>query len=200
MNMQILKPSRKRLQPGDVFAYRIKGHDFGYGRVIRTDCLFAGGRDTILIYIYNAFSPVKERIPELSKARLLLTPQLTNRLAWSRGYFETIESRPLGPEDVLKVHCFYTDIYVRRRYLDEDERRLRRRSEPCGSYGLSSFMGLDIKISMALGIEPSPDTLPPPPPPEHVQERRRQEYNEFLAEQRRRRRAEQARRGKHKRR
>jgi len=196
MNMQILKPSRKRLQPGDIFVYKIKGHDFGYGRVIRTDCMFGGSGGTILLYIYSAFSSVKQRIPELSKDRLLLTPQLTNRLPWSRGYFETIENRPLGPADVLRVHCFYTDIYIRRRYLDEDGNRLRRRSEPCGSYGLSSFKTLDVKISMALGIEPSPDTLPPPPPPKHVQERRRQKYKEFLARERRRRRAEQTDRAK----
>lgn len=195
MNMHILKQSRKRLRPGDVFVYKLEGRDFGYGRVIRTDCLFGGSRDTILLYIYNAFSPVKERIPEFSKDTLLVTPQLTNRLPWSHGYFETIENRPLGPDDVLKVHCFSTDIYIRRRYFDQDGKRLRRRREPCGSYGLSSYRGLDVKISLALGIQPNPDTLPPPPPPEHIQERRRQEYKEFLADERRRRHAERAARG-----
>ena len=53
------------------------------------------------MYIYDAFSPVKERIPELNKDKLLLPPLLTNRLAWSNGYFETIENHPLGPMDVL---------------------------------------------------------------------------------------------------
>lgn len=186
MNMQILKPSRNRLHSGDLFTYKLKGRDFGFGRVIRTDCLFAGSRKIILIYIYDAFASAKHRIPSLSKDRLLLAPLLIDRLTWSLGYFETVENQPLGPDDILRVHCFWTDDYLpRRRYLDENGHWLRRRSNPCNAYGLDSFRTVDVAISKALGIAPSPDTLPPPPPPTRIQEQQRQRYKGTLTDLRR---------------
>lgn len=87
MNMQILKPSRRPLKAGDIFVYRIKGHDFGFGRVISTDTNIGGGGGTIVIYIYDAFSKHKKEIPKLDKRKLLLPPLGINRLPWSRGYF-----------------------------------------------------------------------------------------------------------------
>jgi len=186
MNMQVLKPSRKYPQPGDIFTYRLKGRDFGYGRVVRTDCLFGGERDVILIYIYNVMSAAKLEIPELSRDGLLIPPKLINRLPWWHGYFETLCNRPLGPSDVLRIHCFSEG--KRGPYVEEDRQRLGRRSEPCGWYGLSSFRTIDSAISRALGVEPSPDTVPPPPPPEHIQERRRREWAQYVAWKRRERR------------
>jgi hypothetical protein len=158
MNLEVLRPSRKRLVPGDVFVYRLHGRDYGYGRVIRTDCRFFGG-GTVLIYIYAAFSPRKEHIPVLSRDKLLIPPVLINRLPWSRGYLETIECRPLGPDDVLPVHCFWSPAHVDEQYFNEDNGRLRQRTDPCGMHALSSFRTLDTRISVALGIPPSPDNV-----------------------------------------
>jgi hypothetical protein len=159
MNMEILKPSRRRLKAGDIFVYKVKSHDFGYGRVVRTDALFYDGpRDAIVLYFYNAFSPIKDRIPELDRRKLLFPPIFTNRLAWSHGYFESIENRAPNQQEVYDRHCFRDDTYIRPRYFDEDGRRLTKRMEPCGDYVLASFQTIDYRISEALGVEPSPDT------------------------------------------
>jgi hypothetical protein len=160
MNMRVLKRSRKLPQEGDIFAYQFRGRPFGYGRVIRLHTKIGGFTDVILLYIYRAFSREKLRIPVLDKKQLLIPPVGINRRPWTMGYFETIESRPLSPEDVLSVHCFKDDIYDKVRYVDEFGRTIPRRVRPCGVYALDSFRTIDASLSLAMGIEPSPDTVP----------------------------------------
>jgi len=159
MNMQVLKRSRKPPARGDIFAYRLRGHPFGFGRVIRLGTKIGGFEDVVLIYIYRAFSSDKNAIPELTKRDLLIPPLGINRRPWTMGYFETVAHRALDERDVLSVHCFRDE--VGRRYCDEFGRSLPKRKKPCGLYALGSFRTVDAKLSMALGLEPSPDTVPP---------------------------------------
>lgn len=159
MNLQMLRRSRKRPKPGDVFVYKLRDHSFGFGRVVRTDILAGGFPGAMLLYIYDAFSDTKESIPKLDKKQLLLPPFGINRTPWTMGYFETVEHRPLTQQDVLNKHCFWDD--VNECYLNEFGEKLLRRYEPCSLDGLHSFRTIDVKISRALGEEPSPDTLPP---------------------------------------
>ncbi len=159
MNMEALERTRKRPDPGDIFVYRIKGMDYGFGRVIRTDARMDSCRDLILIYIYDAFAPNPEEIPRLRKGRLLLPPELLlDHGPWGRGHFMTVRKTPLRKIDVLKTHCFYSGVHDC--YMDEYERRLPRKSYPCGIRAGISYVGLDAAISYALGIEPDPDTVP----------------------------------------
>ncbi len=161
MNMEVLKRTRKRPDPGDIFVYRIKGMDYGFGRVIRTDARMRPCTNLILIYIYDAFSPRSEEIPKLRKGRLLLPPKLLlDHGPWGRGHFMTIRKVPLRKADVLKTHCFRDDTYIRERYVDEYEQELSRRSNPCSLHAASSYVTMDAAISYALGIEPDPDTVP----------------------------------------
>lgn len=159
MNMQQLRRTRKAPRAGEVFTFRLKARGYGYGRVIRTDCNLDGMSDTILIYIYARFDPRPHQDVLLGKAGLLLPPMLTNRLAWTRGYFQPLAARPQQPGATLRVNCFWDD--VNECYVNEDGKPLKRRSEPCGFYALNSFRTIDRAISEAVGIPPSPDTLPP---------------------------------------
>ena len=83
-NLQILKPSRRRLLPGDIFVFRIAGHPYHFGRVIkpRTDLL---GMPATLIYLYRAASEDPTVVPALHCNESLVPPLFTNRLPWSRG-------------------------------------------------------------------------------------------------------------------
>jgi len=159
MNMQVLKRSRTPPLAGGIFAYRLKGHPFGFGRVIRLGTKIGGFEDVLLIYIFRAFSMDKNAIPELTKRDLLIPPLGINRRPWTMGYFETVAHRALENRDVLSVHCFRDEIAER--YCDEFGKTLPRRREPCGFFGLESFRTLDVELSIALGVPPSPDTLPP---------------------------------------
>src|SRR3954452_9236707 len=109
-NLIALSPSRKRLAEGDIFAMRVLDLGFVFGRVISTEAIWAvGGEDSglaNLLYIYSGVHTELNPPHRLKPEALLIPPVMTNRLGWSRGYFQTIANRPLKPEDVLRVHCF----------------------------------------------------------------------------------------------
>lgn len=103
-----------------------------------------------LLYIYAWQSRTKHpKYEQLNRRNLLIPPVWTNRLGWTKGYFQTIESRPLESGDLLHQHCFqdYRGIYV-----DESWRKLPFRVEPCGEWGLVSYRWIDDHVSDAVGI------------------------------------------------
>jgi hypothetical protein len=91
----------------------------------------------------------------LSCHELLVAPIVTNRLPWSKGYFETIDSRLLDSTDVLPVNCFLSTS--RGLYFDEGGNRLPGPVEPVGDYALDSYKTIDDSVSDALGFPRAPD-------------------------------------------
>ena len=154
-NLRVLRPSRKAQQPGDVFVVQLPNLTYRFGRVIRTDAtwtLAQGAGPAILIYLYKTASndaglPSRD---ELHPGGLLLPPIMTNRLPWSKGYFDTIGHRALDQHDVLARHCFLSA--ARGTYFDDDGRSLPGPIEPVGDFGLHSFRTIDDAISDALLI------------------------------------------------
>ena len=145
-NLQVLKRSRRALEPGDVFVAKPPDGIYLFGRVIRTDAL--GPMEALLVYVYDVRSPIKEIPDQLSPDSLLFPPAFTNSLGWRHGRFETIGNVPLGSGDVLKHHCFS----AAGRFYDDDGRTLAGQSEPCGPGGVQSYRMLDDRISDALNI------------------------------------------------
>lgn len=156
MNMEILCPSRKKIRPGDIFVYKMKvmSEKYWFGRVIRTDATI-GFPGVILIYLYNLHSKDKYDIPELGPDKLLSPPTSINRLAWSKGYFETIENAPLTEMDLLPAHHFKSDFF--NKYYDADGNEVKNPIDIVGEYGLNSYSSLDDEISLAMGIPLSKD-------------------------------------------
>src|SRR5690606_1968335 len=111
--------------------------------------------DSILIYIFSIESETKEPPEHLPVMRLLIPPLMTNRLPWSRGYFETIAHREFDAGERLPLHCFYSLTF--KKYFDDSGNELPKRSEPCGFSGLDSYRTIDDAISKALGIPLAPD-------------------------------------------
>lgn len=156
-NLRVLKPSRKKPKPGDFFVMQLPDERYQFGRVITTEALIGPMKDVILIYIYRPRSDLKElsERSELSPDRLLVSPIMTNRLPWSKGYFETITHSSLEPGDVLPRHCFLSS--AQGRYFDEKGEELAGPIEPVGDWGLHSYRTIDDQISDALGFERVPD-------------------------------------------
>lgn len=148
-NLRVLRPSRERLAPGDVFALSPQKDRYLFGRVVRTDAICLGP-GAILIYLYRAESPTTTPPAVLSHEELLTPPILINRLPWSRGYFETIENRPAS-DDVYPRHCFRDS---RGRFFDEFRNELKEpsRGVPVGDAGLHSLRTVDDIVSKTLGI------------------------------------------------
>src|SRR5688572_19759924 len=98
---------------------KLRQRPFLFGRVIDTNA-FGLTWGATLVYVYDAWSDDKARVPSLDRDRLLVPPAIINRLGWSRGFLETVDHRPLTAEDVLATHCFVTHIYSGGpRYFDE---------------------------------------------------------------------------------
>lgn len=150
MNLTVLKKSRASPAVGDVFVMLPPDGLFLYGRVVAIDAKIGPMSDCYLIYVYSQRSKKKEEIPELLRGQLLTPPMMTNKLPWTKGYFETLEHRVIDPTDRLPKHCF---VDTRGWYFDEYNNRLSAPVEPIGERGLQSFRTIDDKISRALGIE-----------------------------------------------
>jgi len=142
---------------GDVFVMLPPDDRYLFGRVVSVDANPLGVGGAVLIYVYAPRSKDKQTIPDLSPGHLLVAPIMTNRLPWSRGYFECVEHRVLSSNDTLKVHCFERSWTNPKQYFNEHGARLPGPVEPVGSWGLDSFRTIDDKISAALGIPRAPD-------------------------------------------
>lgn len=149
LNLRVLRRSRPKLKPGDIFALQILPDRFHFGRVIRTDTEMIGTQ-VFLIYIFRATSPSRNDIPQLDRNDLLLPPTFVEKGPWTRGFFEVVKEQPLEVNDTHPVHCF---VWLSAdRFVDEYCEPLPCRSEPCGRYQLSFEGSIDDKISDALGI------------------------------------------------
>jgi Immunity protein 26 len=150
MNLAVLKKSRRSPRNGDIFVMLPPDGQFLYGRVINSEAKAGWGMDrSILIYVYRGRSKRKEDVPVLRPEDLLVAPMMTNRLPWSRGYFEFIKNEELQPSDVLRQHCFKD---TRGFYYDDQNNELPGPVEPVGVRGLHSYRTIDDEVSRALGI------------------------------------------------
>jgi hypothetical protein len=155
MNLRVLKKSQRQPELGDVFVMQLDSANLLFGRVVSIDANPLGVGGGILIYIYRAKAPSKTSVPTLDRNRLLIPPLITNKLPWSRGYFEHIQSRPLEVGDVLTQHRFWDPL--RGIFRDEQGNVVPDPSEPCGTWGLHSFQTIDDELSKALGLQLSGD-------------------------------------------
>ena len=154
-NLRILKPSRAAPKNGDIFVLSPAVGMYLYGRVIDAKAS-VGPFPAILVYIYRH---VTDQIRALEPAQLppsllLIPPVMINRLAWSRGYFETVAHAPITADDRLPVHAFKDEWG---RLVDERSRPVLTTPSVVGHWGLSSYRSLDDKISRALGLPMASD-------------------------------------------
>ncbi len=151
-NLRVLRPSRKRRRPGDIFVYKMPDGLFRFGRLIATDASPLGVPAN-LVYFYRRASHSAQPVAGVSPHELLVPPVITNQKPWTLGYFEVVESRPLESCDRLLRHCFRD---TRGQYFDEHGNQLPERLEPCGEWGLHSYRTIDDLLSDALGLARAP--------------------------------------------
>ncbi len=131
---------------------------FLFGRVVSTAARWALAEDSgtvNLVYVYDYRSSDK-KVPDrqhLGADRLLVPPQLINRLGWSRGYFETLANLPLEEGEVLREHCFQTNVYAAGpRWFDERANALPEPVPPVGAWGAGNWLTLEAEVFRALGL------------------------------------------------
>jgi hypothetical protein len=152
-NLQVLAPTRKAPKAGAIFVLRPVGRGYFFGRVVATDARIKTMENCVLLYVFAIESDTKQPPERLSAMQLLIPPLMTNRLPWSRGYFENIAQRGFELGERLPVHCFHDPAFKRYdRYWDEYGHELTAKREPCGVYALKSYRTIDDAVSDALCI------------------------------------------------
>ena len=155
VNLAVLNASRRAPRAGDVFVLRPAGHGFFVGRVIDPRANLFGFRGpVVLAYIYATEydTPLIPAPAAMNYRDLLIPPLGTNRLPWSKGFFETIGNVPLRADDVLSRHVFHRTSLDRDQYLDQAGNPVVPADEPIGTWGLDSYRTIDDAVSDALGI------------------------------------------------
>lgn len=165
VNLQVQRPYRARLHPGDIFTMQIPDGHYVFGRVVRTDAACFGPKCT-LVYVFRYLSRDATPPERLLVTDLLIPPATINRLGWSRGYMVTVANRAFGEGERMPVHYFRDSEtpkrFRRRRFLDEDHLPVGRppRGTLVGGAGLGNYRTLDDAISRALGIPLAPEPDP----------------------------------------
>jgi Immunity protein 26 len=152
-NLKVLKRTRKKPQPGDIFVFQLESFSdrYFFGRVIKTDTKIGNCSDVILIYIYKTTSTDKLQIPKLRIDDLMFPPEGINTLPWTRGYFETVRSDEISPSDVYARHCFKS-CSKPGLYFDEYGNRLEQPFEPCGEWGMAGYGTIERHVSQYMAI------------------------------------------------
>lgn len=146
--LQVIRPTRRRPSPGDIFIMSLTARRIVFGRVIRIDACLGHIPRTVLVYIYRGLSVSWNTVPRLSLDNLLLPPIGTAARLWFRGYFCSIATLPLAPADVLPQHCFRA--LRSERYFDELGNPLSARGDPCGEYALYMEDAIAAEVNAAL--------------------------------------------------
>jgi hypothetical protein len=156
-NLVKMKRTYRPPETGDIFYLQIPLGQFIFGRVRfanapRTEAPMPGAH---LIYIYDwKSSAPSPDYSMLRKDKLLIAPVWTNRMSWTKGYFQHVENQAGHDKVVFGDSCFraFGD-----RFLDQKGRSRSTKSEPCGEWGLVSYRWIDDRVSDALGIPRVPE-------------------------------------------
>lgn len=153
-----LESSRKRPRVGDVFVAEIDSGFIG-GRVVAVDAQSSAISESksLLLYIYDGIvkSPDVDAI-SLAPPVLLIPPVITNTVAWSRGYFQTIGNVPLSTDQLLDQHVFRSPST--KELWDERDTRLPATyagHDYVGVKALDSYLTIEDAVSRALGFGPT---------------------------------------------
>lgn len=152
-NLRVLKPSRKKPQPGDIFAMQPADELFLFGQVVLAD-FYGPMPSSYLIYVYDKRSTTRDPdLRELTPDGLLIPPIFINKMPWTKGYFETVAHRDLATQ-VLQQHRFRD---WNGKVVDENGVTCTDTTDLVGQYALSSYRWLDDHVSDALGIPKVPE-------------------------------------------
>ena len=157
-NLRRLKISRRKPEAGDVFVMQLPDGAFLPGLVVGADLQrpFAPMTGSYLIYVYDLRLESKAAdLSLLTPDRLLIPPTYTNRMAWTKGYFETVQRVVLGPDVVVAQYCFWS--VARGQFVDETDQPLPGERPPSGNWALVSYRRLDDLISDAVSIPRVPE-------------------------------------------
>lgn len=136
---------------GDMFQVALDSGEFLVG-MIALDLRGSKGGMGFVLYLYeNRFTEVPKDVSTLELGELLLPPFFEWATPWTQGWCRTFGHRD-PTEHLLPQHCFLRR--AQERYVDELDRPLPRRYEPCGEYGASLYPAREIEKALVGQLAP----------------------------------------------
>ena len=95
-----LGTKRRHPRAGDAFVYHPGNANFFWGRLLETPFSISWAKGH-LILLYDVATTDTDRVPweAIGSAQLLVPPIVINGTPWSKGYFRSVENRPMRPEE-----------------------------------------------------------------------------------------------------
>lgn len=149
-NLLKLQASRKLPQVGDVFTFLLCDRMYTFGQVLDAGITLSEFRDLALVVVFELRSKKKEIPPDLTKSKRVVSPMLMQKVAWSRGYFETIGREPVEGG----AYCFQAA------WGDYFDRMGKKLAKPIGTVldmDVGNYRVIEDEVCNWLGIPLSPD-------------------------------------------
>lgn len=147
-----MKGQRRRHEVGDLFVFQLeRDKKFRFGRIVKMgettrEARFPG---EMLVYVYDVAADEPScRWSDLTPDRLLVAPFFTMSIMWHKGHFRTVHHEPIEPHMLLTRHCFYSAHH--QGYVDENDKQLDRRYEPCGWFSVARMDVIQSEIEEVL--------------------------------------------------
>lgn len=145
---------RRNPRAGDAFVYHPGNANFFWGRLLKTPFSIFGTKGH-LILLYDVGTTDSDQVPwdAMASAELLVPPIVINGTPWSKGYFRSVEGRPLGPEDARHPIFF---VNQSRECVDSDGDPIA--ASPLSpdamlpTFGLSNVRLVDELLKQRLGV------------------------------------------------
>lgn len=148
-----------QLQVGDVFVLEpIKGK-YLFGRIVEvgsSDYRIARAQDTAVVFIYDELHTDMRDVPDsFETQKLLITPQIVDRGYWTRGWFYTVDNKPLTEIEQKLSYGFFYPTRDGMAYVDSSGENLMPFSEKMmlSSFGINTDIGILFKIKKQWVVE-----------------------------------------------
>jgi len=155
--LKVIKRTRTKPAEGDIFILSPRENLFFYGRVLISNINhiaqspFIHGKSVIVIFRcrseaigWDGYRPNYDE--------LLIQPTIVDSSYWSRGFFHTIGNKPISKyESKLDIGFYDTSFGI---FRTETGKEMNHRPKLLGMYGISTIIGITIKVNQELIIQP----------------------------------------------
>lgn len=148
--LKVIKRTRKYPNKGDVFLVEPKEGLYFYGLVVNNHVNNIQGEDLLVIMIFrNRANGLTDKSFKPDYNNLLIRPCMVGKEYWTRGYFHTIDNIEYDKSD----YGFYS--ISKNKFFNEYEEELYKEPKLLGLWGVSTILGIAVKIQDELIIDES---------------------------------------------
>ena len=154
--LKVIKKSKTEPVEGDIFVLSPREDIYFYGRVLKSNInhisqdTFVHGKSVVVIFkCKNNEISMSNYYPNYND--LLIRPEIVDKSYWSKGYFFTIENKPLDDNEKKLDYGFYS--IGKGKFLKETGIEIDHQPVLLGTYGIATISGIAYEIEKELIID-----------------------------------------------